>query len=468
MTPLVNAGPEASDGEVAEWPPLAATSHQQAPRITETHPFPGFPDPHTPHADTSPICSETPRIATISLAAPVAPAELITPVHPMLDAGLVCPSHSAQAHVRQGPGVTTQQMLADALKPASLTIPTYMELCVRSSPPSSEVQLGGVQHPGGITRDVLALDGVGLKLRQLGASHAMRISLAAAAAVQLTGTAAALLHGACHDNTTAGTAISQASTPSRMAAVCQDPTREGQYSHDADYRAGGLSQLPGHSSSMGCAAQQYGSDGSQHVAGVMAGGQAQVQQHHGSGYPCPHADASETSARAVGGGFTSQSGLAGVEAGDGTGVWRMQDLPSASQMSGVAPHSLFQLPIGQQKARQAAESQQGVNPAVLLSTFGYESDDSSLDMDLPQDWRDEGEGTACRQDPGNDLLATNASLQDWTGSASLLGTDNSLVDDAIDKGQDGESGEVSPSSVAWYFRGTCLSFDMVFRDMPQL
>lgn len=82
----------------------------------------------------------------------------------------------------------------------------------------------------GMERDVPALDEVGLKLRQLGASHAMRVSLATAAAMQLSGTAEALLHHACHDKEAA---VMQPSVIVSMAADVSGPARpQSQQSHD--------------------------------------------------------------------------------------------------------------------------------------------------------------------------------------------------------------------------------------------
>ena len=367
-----NDAQEAVEGQANAVPPQL-----QPLRIKESLPFPGFPEPHSPPCHPAPICSDTPRLAPISLAAPVAPAELITPVLPCItDSSLECPSWT---HIPPRPFVITQQALAHALKPASLHIPACLELCVRSSPSDAgfstcKVQLGGIQQPSGMGRDVPALDGVGLKLRQLGASHAMRVSLAAAAAVQLSGTAEALLQDAGLEK---AATVMQPCVAGSMVADVSGPAKAHPPSHDP---------APAHP--------------------VVDGASEALARGTGS-----HPGADQTSPAE-------------------SGIRSMQDSSLLSQVSsfGGIPHqTASNLPVGQQPA---AASRQYVNPAVLMSTFGYESDDSSLDMDLPEEFRDEEHSRQSRRDFADEILATNASLQDWTGSASHLDTNVSLAGNA--------------------------------------
>ncbi|KAK9831188.1 hypothetical protein WJX74_006618 [Apatococcus lobatus] len=412
------SGSDASDAQCADGQPCATPTAPQAPCIQEAQPFPGFPDPHTPHFLPAPISPETPRLAPISLATPVAPAELITAVTPMTDCGLdYSADPSAAGNVRPGQFVINQQSLAHALKSATLHIPACMELCIRSSPPRNDyggckVQLAGFQHSGGEERDVLALDGVGLKLRQLGASHAMRVSLATAAALHLTGAAETLVPAACHDDSEM--AIQQPCVPGSQVADHSLFTRERQH------QSGGSSQPHGHSSSLDAVAHQE--DLAQQAPAIPMGAQPHLaQRQHASDCSIPAADTSSGVACSSIGSHLKASGSGPLT---GSGSRTMQELSSPSNVSSFASRSSGLLPGDQSSARWVPEGQQRMDPAVLMSTFGWESDDSSLDMDLPEDFREEEEeeGHATRRDFVDDFLATNASLQDWTGAASFLDT----------------------------------------------
>ena len=298
--------------------------------MEEVPAFPGFPSPPAHDCDVARLCLSS-SLATPNTVTSLNHVDASPPTAGLVPAAPVHCENSWVLQAASGVNPTLPSGFSELLKAAGLHIPAGMKICIQ--PQSAHPQALSTWPPRSLPRsrdmlgDVIALDGMSLKLRAAGTSQGMQVSLPTVAVLQL----------------------GRASQPCAL----QGP-------HNP-------CPLVGPSTAKSMAESKLG---------LWQGDSAHAPSSNPHAAPC---SIRSKPGRANSTGLQPSTGTSGAPSF--AGKWATS--APASDVHSISPPGRASQQQGVQQ-----NSQPGFNLAVLMSTLEHDSDASSLDFEPPQD--DEG------------------------------------------------------------------------------